>query len=146
MPQYWEESWRLEETCYFLDSCERTSANVWKICKAYDNNNNDNRNDDNRKIMEHGGDIVIGALGTIPEGLVIGLEKLEIEGRVKTTQTPALLRWARILRRVLETEGDLLPLRLKWKTIILYWCEKLARNNNNNNNVRTGVNDSQRVK
>ena len=32
-------------------------------------------------------------------------------------QTTALLRTARILRRVLETWGDLLSLKLQWKTI-----------------------------
>ena len=47
--------------------------------------------------------IVIGALGTATKGLIKGLEKLEITGRVLTTQTTTLLRTARILRRVLET-------------------------------------------
>ena len=62
--------------------------------------------------------IVIGALGTITKGLLKGLEDLEVEGgRVETIQTTALLRTARILRRVLETWGDLLSLKLQWKTI-----------------------------
>ena len=61
--------------------------------------------------------IVIGALGTITKGLLKGLEDLEIGGRVETIQTTALLRTARILRRVLETWGDLLSLKLQWKTI-----------------------------
>ena len=52
--------------------------------------------------------IVIGALGTITKGLLKGLEDLEIGGRVETIQTTALIRTARILRRVLETWGDLL--------------------------------------
>ena len=47
--------------------------------------------------------IVIGALGTIIKGLLKGLEDLEVSGRVETIQTTALLRTARILRRVLET-------------------------------------------
>ena len=47
--------------------------------------------------------IVIGAFGTVTEGLLKGLEDLEIGGRVETTQTTALLKTARILRRVLET-------------------------------------------
>ena len=47
--------------------------------------------------------IVIGALGTVTKGLLKGLEDLEIGGHVETTQTTALLRTARILRRVLET-------------------------------------------
>ena len=47
--------------------------------------------------------IVIGALGTVTEGLLKGLEDLEISGQVETIQTSILLRSARILRRVLET-------------------------------------------
>ena len=61
--------------------------------------------------------IVIGVLGTITTGLLKGLEDLEVSGRVETIQTTALLRTARILRRVLETWGDLLSLKLQWKTI-----------------------------
>ena len=60
--------------------------------------------------------IVIGALGTITKGLLKGLEDLEVGRRVETIQMTALLRTARILRRVLETWGDLLSLRLQWKT------------------------------
>ena len=47
--------------------------------------------------------IVVGALGTVTNVLLKGLEDLEVGGRVKTIQTTALLRTARILRRVLET-------------------------------------------
>ena len=61
--------------------------------------------------------IVIGALGTITKGLLKGLEDLEVGGRVETIQTTAWLRTARILRRVLETWGDMLSLKLQWKTI-----------------------------
>ena len=68
--------------------------------------------------------IVIGALGTITKGLLKGLKDLEV-GRVETIQTTALLRAARILRRVLETWGDLLSLKLQWKIISWHWCEKL---------------------
>ena len=46
--------------------------------------------------------IVIGAFGTVTKGLLKGLEDLEVEGQVETIQTTALLRTARILRRVLE--------------------------------------------
>ena len=61
--------------------------------------------------------IVIGAFGTITKGLLKDLEDLEVGGRVETIQMTALLRTARILRRVLETWGDLLSLKLQWKTI-----------------------------
>ena len=47
--------------------------------------------------------IVIDALGTVTKGLIIGLEDLEIEGRVDIIQPTALLKLARILRKVLET-------------------------------------------
>ena len=47
--------------------------------------------------------VVIGALGTIPKGLVRRLEELEIGERADTIQTIELLRSARILRRILET-------------------------------------------
>ena len=47
--------------------------------------------------------IVIGALGTVTEGLLKGLEDLEIRGRVETIQTTTLLKLARIIIRVLET-------------------------------------------
>ena len=61
--------------------------------------------------------IVIGALGIITKGFLKGLEDLEVGRRVDTIQTTALLRTARILRRVLETWGYLLSLKLQWKTI-----------------------------
>ncbi len=46
---------------------------------------------------------MIAALGTVIKGLFKGLEDLEVRGRMETIQTTALLRTARILRRVLET-------------------------------------------
>ena len=52
-----------------------------------------------------------GAFGSINKGLLKGLENLEVGGRVETIQTTTLLRMARILRRVLETWGDLLSLK-----------------------------------
>ena len=61
--------------------------------------------------------IVIGAFGTVTKELLKGLEDLEIGGRVETIQTTTLLITARILRRVRETWGDLLSLRLQSWTI-----------------------------
>ena len=70
--------------------------------------------------------IVIGAFSTVTKGLLKELEDLEAGGRVvETIQTTTLLRRARILRRVLETWGDLLSLKLQWKTISWRWCKKL---------------------
>ena len=56
--------------------------------------------------------ILVGAFWTISKGLVKGLENLEIREQVKTIQTIALLRSTRIRRRVLETWGGLLSLKL----------------------------------
>ena len=47
--------------------------------------------------------IVIVTFGTITKRLLKRLEDLEVGGRVETIQTRALLKTARILRRVLET-------------------------------------------
>ena len=47
--------------------------------------------------------IVIGAFGTVTKGLLKGMEDLEVGWRVETIQMTALLRTARILRRVQKT-------------------------------------------
>ena len=60
--------------------------------------------------------IMVGAFGIIPIGLVKGLEDLGIR-EVTTIQTTTLLRLARIMRRVLETWGDLLSFWFQWETI-----------------------------
>ena len=61
--------------------------------------------------------VVIDVFGPVTKGLLKGLEDFEVSGRVETIQTTALLKTARMLRRVLETWGDLLSLKLQWKTI-----------------------------
>ena len=82
--------------------------------------------------------IVIGAFGTVTEGLLKGLEDLEVSGRVETIQTTALLKTARLLRRVLETWGDLVSLKLQWKNHQLTLsAKKSKRVNNDNNNSKT---------
>ena len=67
--------------------------------------------------------IVISALGTILNGLIKGLENLEIRRNVETTQ-----KSVKILKRVLEARGDILPLKLQRKIISSRWCEKIASN------------------
>ena len=52
--------------------------------------------------------VIIGTVGTVRKVLAQGLEDFEIRGRVENIQTTQLLRSARLLRRVLETWGDLL--------------------------------------
>ena len=48
--------------------------------------------------------VVIDTLGTVTKELIQGLEDLEIRGQMESIQPTALLRSARILRRVLENE------------------------------------------
>ena len=72
--------------------------------------------------------IVNGAFGTVTKVLSKGMVNLEVGGRVKTIQTTALLKTARILRRILETWGDLQSLKLQWKIICWRRCEKLIKN------------------
>ena len=57
--------------------------------------------------------IVIGAFNTVSKGLLKGLEGLEFGGRSETIQSTALLRTVSILRRVLETDEDMLSLKLQ---------------------------------
>ncbi len=56
--------------------------------------------------------IVIDALGTVPKDLENGIEEVETRERIATIGTTASLRSVKILKRVLETSGDLLSLRL----------------------------------
>ena len=60
---------------------------------------------------------VISTFGTVTKGLRKGLKDLEVGEWVETIQSTTLLRTARILRRVLETWGDLLSLKLQLRTI-----------------------------
>ena len=69
--------------------------------------------------------IMTGDFVKVTKGLLKGLKDLEVGGRIETIQMTALLRTARILRRVLETWGVLLLLKFQWKSISLYWWEKL---------------------
>ena len=82
--------------------------------------------------------IVIGAFGTVTKGLLKGLEDLEVGRRVETIQTTALLKTARILRRVLEAWGDLRRLAVtqspvKDHQLTLMWKILMSNNNHNNN-------------
>ena len=81
--------------------------------------------------------IMIGAFITVTKGLLKRLEDLEAGGQVETIQTTALLRTARILRRVLETWGDLVSLKLQWKPSAKTDMKNSrgVNNNDNNNNI-----------
>ena len=61
--------------------------------------------------------IVIGARSTVTKGQLKELEDSEVGGREKIIQITTLLITVRILRRVLQNWGDLLLLKLQWKTI-----------------------------
>ena len=56
-----------------------------------------------KKTMEHESDNYTNCDCMVTKGLLKDLEDLEVGGRVETIQTTALLKTARILRRVLET-------------------------------------------
>ena len=60
---------------------------------------------------------VIGVLCTVTKGLEKRLEDMEMRGRAETIPTTELLRSAIILRKVLETWGDLLSLKPFLNTI-----------------------------
>ena len=66
--------------------------------------------------------IKIGSFDTVTKGLLKGLEDLVAGGRVETIQIIILLKTARIL----WSPGDLLSLKLLWKTISKHWYEKLS--------------------
>ena len=69
--------------------------------------------------------IVIGAFGMGTKGLLKSLKQLEVGGREEIIKRTVLLNTDRILRRILETGGSLLSLKLQWKTISVRWWEKL---------------------
>ena len=73
--------------------------------------------------------IVVGVLGIIPKGLVKGLEDLEIRRLAEIIQTTALLRSARILKRVLET-----CCHSNSKSSAIVGVKNFEKDNNNNNN------------
>ena len=80
--------------------------------------------------------IVISALGTVTKGLIKGVEDLEIRGQAETIQTTALLRSARILRRALETWGDLLSSNSIEKPSANSGMKNSKRSNNTQQNCK----------
>ena len=60
---------------------------------------------------------VVGAFVTETKELFKGMEDLEVGRWMETIQTRELLKTSRIQRSVQETRGDLLSLKLQWKTI-----------------------------
>ena len=86
------------------------------------------------------GTVIIILVRTVPKNLEKRLDEPEIKWKIQTMQITALLKSARIFRRVLEIRRDFLSLRLlEKKTISYHLCEKQARSkiNNSNNNKRT---------
>ena len=91
--EYWEESWRVEETYCHSDSSERLSAyagveNLHNIANKY----RDHR-------------YVVGALGTVTKNLEKRLSEPEIRGRIETIQTTALLNRLGYLEESRASEG-----------------------------------------
>ena len=60
--------------------------------------------------------VVTDALGKVPKCQEIKQGELDIRERIETIQTTVVLKSAKILRRVLETWGDILSLTLKKTT------------------------------
>ena len=77
--------------------------------------------------------IVIGALGKVPKNWKKRLEELKFWRRIEIIQTTALLRSAKILRRVLETWGDSSEIQLA--TSGVNNNNNYNYNNNNYNNI-----------
>ena len=108
-------------------------SNIMNIMHVlHNNNNNNNETEKKNKTRDKSLDlarklkkpwnmkvtvipIMIGAHGTVTKRLVQGLVDLEIRKRVLTIQITALLRSARILRRVLKSWGNFLSLKLQWE-------------------------------
>ena len=104
-----EESWISEKTSCPSDSGESRSSNAGGKKTQRNNNNTNNDLQKNKKTttMEHGvvGDTNCNRCARHNQQKTN--KKMETRGLVKTTQRRALLRPVRILRRVLETSGDL---------------------------------------
>ena len=79
--------------------------------------------------------IVIGTLGMISKGFVRGLKELKTGEGTEIIQITALLRST---QNTEKSPGDLLSLKLHWKTISSRWWEKPARNNDDDDFVETG--------
>ena len=77
--------------------------------------------------------IEVSAPGTVSKGQEKRLGKLDLRGRIRTIQTTVMLRSSRICRRVLETGGELLLLRLQWKARKEHDDDDDDDDNNNNN-------------
>ena len=99
----------IEETCCHSDSRERPSTLA------------DVKNSQGVIIMIS---ITTGALVTVTKGLVKGFEELEVGTRVGTIQTTTL---EKIGQNTEKSSGDLVSLKLQWKTICWCWCEKLLK-------------------
>ena len=80
--------------------------------------------------------IVIGAFGTTTKGFLNGLEDLEVGARVETIQMTALLRTARILRRLLETWGDSNSSEKPSADTDVRYSKGVNNIYNNNNNIK----------
>ena len=108
--EYWEESWRLKETCYHSNSSEKPSANT-------DVKNSKRVNNKLGRMKVTVISIVVGALSTVTKGLVKGQEDLQVRGRVETIQTTGLGS-AIMLRRGLGRLVTQTPVKDHWVTLM----------------------------
>ena len=94
----------------FVPTDNRVQIKESKQIKKYLNLSRELKNQWTIKMMVI--PIIVGALGTVTKDLEKRWKEMEIKVRIKTILTTALLKLVRILRRELETQGDLLSLRL----------------------------------
>ena len=78
--------------------------------------------------------IPIDAFQRVPKGFERELKKQEIKGRIETIPITAFLITARILRRAMETCGDLPSVKDPSVTLVGKNHKDCNNNNNNNNN------------
>ena len=79
--------------------------------------------------MEHEDDGDTNGAWCVWKGWERRLEEIQSRGRIETIQTTEISRLTRILKRMQETGGNLLSLRIKWK--LLKTCKEWNNNSNN---------------
>ena len=77
-PEYWEESWRLEETCCHSNSSEKSSANtgVKTSQRRNNNNNNNNKSKTRRKSLAMAGIDYKKAYDMVPQSWILHYLKM----------------------------------------------------------------------
>ena len=127
-------SWPDEQTLWLSTKNEnRTNSVLCCSCGPQENEKRDKYLDLSTKLKKLWNmkvtviSIVIGALARVTKGLVQGLEKLEIRGRMETIHATSLLISVGILRIVLETWGGLAVTQTSGKSHQLMLVRKFPK-------------------